>query len=181
MSPIYAPKTDEAIKAFKSGNPEPLSKMIEASELAGLVSRMNASDELRQLIADTLRGKSPRKRGRPRSRYLSVEDRLLLERICYWCGRGVGLWQEEAEETACHLAVCDVEEKAPEHCKRRPDSVYRNVWRPRAKKLVWIDELAMARSFFEGLQDSMADIETFKDRINWAYRNGIKLDWTPRG
>ena len=177
MSTIYAPKTDRAIEALERGNSEPLAKMIEANELAGLISRMKENEELRQVIADTLRGKFLRKRGRPKSRYLSAEDRALLERICYWCGHGVGLWQVEAEDTACHRAVRDLENEGLLESKRSPEAVYKKVWAPRAEKLTWFDELALASSYLEGLRDSMADIETFKNRLNWADKNGIKLDW----
>lgn len=177
MSNIHAPKTDYAIEAFKEGNPEPLAKLIEANELAGLVSRMNSSADLRQILADTLRGKSPRKRGRPKSRYLSVDDRLLLQRICYWCGYGIKLRQQDSEDTACHRAVRDLKGKVRE---RAADTVYENVWLQRAKKVTWFDELAMANSFLEGLQDSPARVEAFTKRNNWAEKNAIKLDWTSR-
>lgn len=179
MSQEDPKKTDRAIESFLEGNTEPLAKLVESNELATLFIRLRENKSFRDAIVKLLRGHSPRKRGRPQKKRVTARDRMLLDRICYWCGYGIPLWQVEAEDTACHRAVENVKAMQLREPALTPEAAYRQIWKNRDSLVGLFDEVGMASNYVKGMRAAALNADEISKRVEWAQRNGIRLEFAP--
>ena len=171
------PTASEAATQLKNGNIEPIARYIETGNVATLFDLLG--DEGRQRLARALRTGSPLTMGEKRenSRACKLRDRMLLERLFYWFGRGSPGFSHTATDTAFHLAVKDYEKTlikgAP---SRTAESLYRHVWKKRLSDLRQNNlaendfrgvKMSLVTSFIYGLLASKPTIDELSARLDW--------------
>lgn len=167
-------EVEQAIRDLEQGDGEALAALIESGKTAYLFKRMAGDARLRWMVAQCLRGKSPRTPGRKPAKDARSRNRFLIVRICYWAGAGVRVWQVEADDTACHRALNDYRSRHPQASPPGAETVYKEMWDKRTPDNFLT--MQMVESFVDGMEASPPETASeLHRRLKTAERHGLDM------